>query len=105
MPKKLLLLLLILFQTLTFAQKKVLDHDDLALWSTIEDEAIAPNGSYLLYSLEKGEKDQTLKLLGTNGSSVMSHERSKGGQFSQDSKYVAFTVNAWKDSIKDMKRR
>ena len=40
------------------------------------------------------------------GNKIMSYERSlRGGQFSYDSKYAVFTVNAWKDSIRELKRR
>ena len=87
------------------AQKKTMQHEDKALWNRIRNVQVSNSGDYLLYALEKGEKDQTLQLQRTNGTTVMSHERSKKGQFSQDSKYVVFAVNAWKDSIKAMKRR
>ena len=105
MPKKLLLLLLILFQTLSFAQKKVLDHDDLALWSTIEDEAIAPNGSYLLYSLEKGEKDHFLKIQDIQGNFLLTYDRGQKGVFTHDSKHAIFTIKPWKDSIMALQKR
>ncbi len=37
-----------------FSQKKVLDHKDFDIWNTIKNEAISPNGKYVMYSLEKG---------------------------------------------------
>lgn len=87
------------------AQKKVMQHSDKALWNSIRNVKMANDGDYLLYALEKGEKDQTLHVLDTKGKKLMSYPRSKGGQFSFDSKYVVFTVNAYKDSIQEMKRR
>ena len=101
----LLALLLIAFSGTVLAQKKILQHDDKGNWNRIRNVNIANSGDYVLYAVEKGEKDQTIQLQSTGGNQLFSHERSKGGQFSHDSKYIAFAVNAWKDSITEMKRR
>lgn len=87
------------------AQKKIMQHEDKALWNSIRNVSISNNGEHILYALEKGEKDQTIYLKTTDGKAIMNHERSKGGKFSYDSDFVFFTVNAWKDSITEMKRR
>ncbi|WP_394748898.1 S9 family peptidase [Spongiimicrobium salis] len=87
------------------AQKKIMQHDDKGLWNQIRNVRISNSGNHVLYGLEKGEKDQSFQLQEINGKSVFSYERSKGGEFSYDSNYAVFTVNAWKDSIKEMKRR
>lgn len=87
------------------AQKKVMQHEDKALWNRIQNVQVSNSGDYLLYALEKGEKDQTLQLKRMTGEPILSYERSKGGQFSFDSRYLIFAVTAWKDSIKEMKRR
>lgn len=89
----------------SYAQKKVLQHEDKALWNRIRNVNISNSGDYVLYASEKGEKDQTLQLLDIKGKSLMAYPRSKGGEFSYDSNYAIFTVNAWKDSISEMKRR
>jgi dipeptidyl aminopeptidase/acylaminoacyl peptidase len=88
-----------------FAQKKVMQHEDKAEWNRIKNVNISNSGEYVLYGVDKEEQDETFHLLSINGDKIMSHERSKGGQFSYDSKYAVFTVNAWKDSIIEMKRR
>lgn len=99
-------LLLILFISYSiFAQKKSLDHTDYALWNTIENPTLAPDGSHVLFSLEKGEKDNFLKVKDIKGTTVFEHERSSNGKFSYDSKFVTFTIKAWKDSIIAMKSR
>jgi len=82
-----------------------MEHEDKALWNRIQDVSISNSGDYVLYDLDKGEKDQTIHLKGIKGEKLMSYPRSKGGKFSYDSKYIVFTVNAWKDSITEMKRR
>lgn len=88
-----------------FAQKKVMQHDDKAEWNRIRNVSISNSGDHVLYGLEKGEKDQTFKVLDIKGDEILSYPRSNGGAFSYDSRFVAFTINAWKDSITEMKRR
>lgn len=97
--------LFVLVSLSIYSQKKVLDHKDFEIWNTIENEAISPNGKYVIYSLEKGEKDKTLKIVTVNGDEKLSHHRVQKSQFSYDSKFVLFTVNAWKDSIVELKRK
>jgi dipeptidyl aminopeptidase/acylaminoacyl peptidase len=86
-------------------QKKILDHADYDVWNTIQNEAIAPNGKFLLYSLERGEKDQFLKVKDTKGNLILTHDRGEQGQFSYDSNHVIFTIKAWKDSVIALKKR
>lgn len=87
------------------AQKKVMEHKDKALWNRIQNTQISNSGDYMLYALEKGEKDKTLHLKTTKGKEILSYPRIKKAQFSYDSKFVIFNVNAWKDSITAMKRK
>ena len=68
------------------AQKKILDHSDKDLWNAIQNRTISNNGEYIMYSLEKGERDQHLKIKKANAALVFEHERSENGQFSYDSK-------------------
>lgn len=91
--------------TAVTAQKKIMQNEDKGLWNRIRNVKISNSGDHVLYGLDKEERDQTIQLLDIDGNPVMSHQRSKGGQFSYDSRYVVFTVNAWKDSIKEMKRK
>ncbi len=96
----------LLFFTLNItAQKKVLQHEDKALWNRVRNVEISNSGDYMLYNLGPEEKDQTLHVQHIDGRKILTYERSKGGQFSYDSKHVAFAVNAFKDSIKEMKRK
>ena len=54
--------LLVLISFTAFAQKKVLDHKDFDIWNVIKNQTISPDGNYITYSLEKGEKDNFLKI-------------------------------------------
>ena len=87
------------------AQKKVMQHKDKALWNSIRNVNISNSGDYILYGLNKGEKDETLYLKSTKGNQIMSHTRTKGGKFTFDSKFAIFSVNDWKDSITELKRK
>ncbi|NER09982.1 Dipeptidyl aminopeptidase/acylaminoacyl peptidase [Muriicola jejuensis] len=97
-------LFLIITITLS-AQKKSLEISDIELWNTIETPRLAPNGAYVAYSLEKGEKDQTLYLSDANGKELFTYPRASKGAFTDDSKALIFSITAWKDSVMDMKRR
>ncbi|MDO1501903.1 prolyl oligopeptidase family serine peptidase [Winogradskyella maritima] len=104
MKIKCLLLCFALTGTL-FAQKKVLDHKDYDIWNTIQNRTISADGSYVLYQVEKGEKDNNLKIKSSSGSLVFEHERSERGTFTYDGKYALFSVKPWKDSIVELKRK
>ncbi|WP_339142872.1 alpha/beta hydrolase family protein [Croceitalea sp. MTPC5] len=105
MIQKISLLLLVLLQTTVWAQKKVLDHEDYKIWGTVQDEVIAPDGSHVLYSIERGEKDNFLKIQDGKGRFVLEYDRAEKGHFTYDSKYAVFSINAWQDSIIAMKKR
>lgn len=98
-------LFLCLFALVSRGQKKIMDHADFDRWNTIENEAISPDGRHLIYSLERGEADQFLKLRDADGQLVFAHDRAEKGSFTHDSEFVLFTIKAWKDSVMEMKRR
>ena len=103
--KAIITLLLILVSISTFSQKKVLDHKDFEIWNTIKNQLISSDGNFVMYSLEKGEKDSYLKIKDSKGSLVFEYERSEKGQFTENSEFALFSINAWKDSIKELKRK
>lgn len=103
--KNILVSIFLLFALNITAQKKILDHPDFEIWNTIKSPSISNNGEYIIYDLEKGEKDHFLKIKSTNGNILLEHDRAQSGKFSNDSKFAFFTIKAWKDSITEMKRR
>jgi dipeptidyl aminopeptidase/acylaminoacyl peptidase len=103
--KQVFSIILLLITINSFAQKKILDHSDFDIWNTIQGQTIAPNGKYVMYSLEQGEKDSHLKIKDNNANLVFEHERSERGEFTYDSNFAIFKIKAWKDSITEMKRR
>lgn len=105
MLNRIFLFVMVAVCSLAYGQKKVLDHGDYDLWSTIKDETIAPNGLHVMYSLEKGEKDHFLKIQDTKGNFVLEYDRGQKGHFTYDSQFGIFTIKAWKDSVITMKKR
>jgi len=103
--KQALCIILLFIGVNSIAQKKILDHKDFDIWNTIKNQAISMDGKHIMYSLEKGEKDNHLKIKDANASLVFEHERSDNGRFTYDSNFVLFTIKAWKDSVAEMKRR
>jgi dipeptidyl aminopeptidase/acylaminoacyl peptidase len=103
--KHLLPIILTLLTTNIFAQKKILDHPDFAIWNSIKGSSINAEGKFIMYSIEQGEKDSTLKIKDTNGNLVFEHARSEDGQFTHDGDYAVFRIKPWADSIIALKRR
>ena len=103
--KTLLSSLLICFTLFSFSQKKVLDHKDFEIWKTIKNTSISPDGNYIMYSLEKGEKDNFLKIKDPKAKTIFSYNRASKGTFSYDSKFAFFSIKPWKDSITELKRK
>ncbi len=103
--KTLLSILLTCVTLFSFSQKKTLDHVDFEIWNSIKTPSISPNGDYIMYSLEKGEKNNFLKIKENTGKTIFTYDRAKKGMFSYDSKFALFTINQWKDSITELKRK
>lgn len=87
-----------------FAQKKVLDHSDFALWNTIKKKTISAEGTYIMYALEKGEKDNFLKIKDTKARTIFEYERGGNGAFTYNDHYAIFKIKPWQDSIVALKR-
>ena len=102
--KKFLFIVISLLSTNINAQKKVLDHNDFDIWNRIQNSVIDSKGDYIMYSIQTGEKDSHLKIKDTNSNLIFEHERSERGRFTYNSEFAVFTIKAWKDSIKEMKR-
>ncbi|MFB9052304.1 alpha/beta hydrolase family protein [Formosa undariae] len=97
-------LVFLLISLLSFSQKKVLEHSDKSLWNKIKSKSISPDGNYVMYTLEQGEKDTYLKIKDANAKLILEHDRAKNGRFTYNSEIALFTINAWTDSIIELKR-
>lgn len=103
--RKIFTILLVLCTLSLWSQKKVLDHKDFDIWNTIKTPTISNNGKFIMYSLEKGERDQFLKIKDAKSNQIFEYQRAYNGVFTEDSNYAVFTIKAWKDSISELKRR
>ena len=103
--KHVLSLVLLCIVNSAVAQKKILDHSDFDIWNRIQRQTMTSDGNFIMYSLQKGEKDSQLKIKDKNANLIFEHERSERGQFTYDSKFAVFIIKEWKDSILEMKRR
>lgn len=103
--KHVLSLVLLCIVSSAVAQKKILDHSDFDIWNRIQRQTMTSDGNFIMYSLQKGEKDSQLKIKDKNANLIFEHERSERGQFTYDSKFAVFIIKEWKDSILEMKRR
>ena len=95
----------ILISQNTLAQKKILDHPDFDIWNRVRSPKLSAEGDFIMYSIEKGEKDQHIKIKDNQSNLIFDYERSESGELTYDSKFAVFTIKAWKDSIVEMKRR
>ena len=102
--KNIFYILSLLITSNIYAQKKVLDHHDFDIWNGIKNTSIDSKGDYVMYSLQKGERDSHLKLKDRDNKLIFDHERAGRSQFTYNSEFVIFTIKAWEDSIKVMKR-
>ena len=102
--KSIFYILSLLIASNIYAQKKVLDHHDFDIWNGIQNTSIDSKGDFVMYSLQKGEKDSHLKLKDRDNKLIFDHERAGRSQFTYNSEFVIFTIKAWEDSIKVMKR-
>ncbi len=96
--------LLLCLSVTCFGQKKILDHPDFEIWNTIENQTISRDGNFIMYSLEKGEADNHLKIKDPKANTVFEHERSENGRFTFDSQFALFTIKAWQADVREMKR-
>jgi dipeptidyl aminopeptidase/acylaminoacyl peptidase len=95
---------LLLVSIAAFGQKKVLNHPDFDIWNTIQNQRISRNGDFVMYSLEKGETDNHLKIKDSKANTVFEHKRSESGRFTYESDFALFTIKAWDKDIRELKR-
>lgn len=86
-------------------QKKVMDQSAYSEWNAIRSEAISNDGQWVKYHLTPGKGDKTLVLTNASGNEESKFERVKSSTFTEDSKYLIFSIGGAQDSITAMKRR
>lgn len=97
---RLLSITLILFSSLTYAQKKPLNHTVYDSWESIGTKQLSNNGVWAAYSIVKQEGDGTLYFNNLLANTKINITRGTNLQFSTDSKYAALVI---KPQFKDIR--
>ena len=100
------ILWILFFVTGLYAQnKKPLDHDAYKEWRRTSLERISNDGNWICYTLKSNaEANDILELSTFAGNQILSYERATDGKFSDDSKYLFYTINPDLDEVKSMRR-
>ena len=83
--KKSVFILTLLLSFNIYGQKKVLDHSDFDIWNRIQNSTIDSKGEYIMYSVEKGEKDSHLKIKDLSSNLIFDYEWDLGCGYACDS--------------------
>ena len=102
MHKKLTLIFL-LYGSVTFAQKKPLDHTVYDTWEAVGAKQLSNNGQWAMYGINQQEGDANLYLSNLINNSKIKVHRATNAQFSADSKYAVFAIKAFQKDIRQAK--
>ena len=103
--KPLYTLIFCLLAITALAQKRPLDHPDFDTWKQIEDESISNNGQYVAWSRVPGDGDATLKISTHSGEELATVPRGVDAAFTDDSKFLVFTIKPAQDSVNALRRK
>jgi dipeptidyl aminopeptidase/acylaminoacyl peptidase len=103
MLKKLIPLVLVFLTSLSFAQKKPLNHTVYDNWETVGTKQLSNNGLWAGYSINKQAGDAVLYLNNLMANSKLNIARGTTLNFSADSKYAAFAIKPLYNDIRDAK--
>lgn len=87
------------------SDKKPLGHEELISWNTIKQTSLSNDGQWVAYHISPEEGDGMLMLHDQSGSLVASFDRGTRPSFTDDNKYLIFSITPHQDSIKNQKRR
>lgn len=103
--KTLLLIILFAVNCSVFAQDKVLTVDDYDRWSRIVGTEISNNGNWVAYGLRPNGGDDTLHVISLRNNTEHIIPLAQNGSFSDDSKWLAYTLVVDEDTRKNMVQR
>nr|WP_121272202.1 prolyl oligopeptidase family serine peptidase [Pedobacter schmidteae] len=94
---------LVLFSSLSYAQKKPLNHTVYDSWEAVGTKQLTNNGLWAGYAINKQEGDAILYLNNLMANSKLTVARGTNLQFSSDSKYAVFVVKPQYKDIRESK--
>ncbi len=81
-----------------FGQKKVIDYQAFDGWKTLKNEQVSPSGSIVTYEIQPHKGDTYLYW--HQAGVLDSVLRGKNAQFSNDEKYLIYTIEAGYDTLR-----
>ncbi len=87
----------------TVDERRPLEHEDYDLWNTLQGEQISHNGQWVSYLIVPGDGDATLKIREIASDREYSVIRGQAAKFSDDSRFVAYTIAPDPEVIRQMK--
>lgn len=94
---------LVFFSSLSYAQKRPLNHTVYDNWEAVGTKQLTSNGLWAGYMVNKQEGDATLYLNNLMANSKLTVARGTNLQFSSDSKYAVFVVKPLSKDIRESK--
>jgi dipeptidyl aminopeptidase/acylaminoacyl peptidase len=96
----------VLFSGVLWAQQpalKVLDHEDLVNWKSIQRTVLSQDGNHIAYVVSAEKGDPELRLYDTQSGSTSIFPRSKRPEFSEDGQFLLFYTSPSEDSLRHLK--
>nr|WP_068890508.1 prolyl oligopeptidase family serine peptidase [Pedobacter panaciterrae] len=101
--QKYLLITLLFFTTISFAQKKPLDHTVYDTWESIASRKLSNNGNWAAYGVAVQEGDANLYLTNLLTNAKTKVNRAESAEFSADSKFAAFIIKPFYSVVRQAK--
>lgn len=98
-----LLLAFALLIALPAQAQRALTHDDYSEWSRIQDQSISADGAWTAWVQQPYERDATLHVRSSDTRTRWTFARGSNPTFTDDARYVAFTIAPPRDSTRQAK--
>ncbi|MEN8120777.1 MAG: prolyl oligopeptidase family serine peptidase [Bacteroidota bacterium] len=103
--KYVLTIILIFSISISQAQnKKVLDHADFDHWNKIKNAQISNNGKWVIYQLQPGYGDLTLKITDGKAKDILTYKRGNKAKINWESSHIIFKIKPELDSVNAQRR-
>ncbi|MFD2287431.1 prolyl oligopeptidase family serine peptidase [Pedobacter petrophilus] len=101
--QKRLTIILFFVVSFAYAQKKPLDHTVYDTWESVGAKQLSNNGTWAMYGVLQQEGDAQLSISNLKTSAKINVPRGMNAQFSNDSKFAAFTIRPFNKDLRQAK--